>query len=136
MDEALLETFRRIYTAVQQGDFEALGENMTHDVEWALPPTVPWGGVHHGHLGVESVGEIFREHVDGIWSEPDEFLDLGDRVVVLGRVSGTGRASGEPFEVSFAHVWDLADGVPSRLHAYFDSAPIKTALGERASEAR
>ena len=134
MEDESIETLRRIYTAIQHGDFAELQRSVTHDVEWILPESVPWGGTHHGHLGVEALGEIFRDHVDGIWADPDEFLVADDeRVVVLGRVSGRGRSSGARFEVPFAHVWALTEGAPSRCRAYFDTAPITDALRDEAT---
>jgi ketosteroid isomerase-like protein len=126
---ATIDSLREIYTAIQRHDAERLSQALAHDIEWILPETVPWGGTHHGHLGVTALVEIFEEHVDGIWADPDELIDAGDRVVVLGRVSGTARSTGEEFEVPFAHVWALTDGVPSRFRGYYDTAPITTALG-------
>jgi uncharacterized protein len=128
MDEDLMRTFRAIYTAVQQGDADALAESLAHDVEWVFPEDLPWGGVHHGHLGVVSFAETFLEHVDGPWADVDEFMDADDRVVALGRISGRVRETGAEFEASFAHVWTLTDGVPSRLRGYYDTAPITAAL--------
>lgn len=130
MTDEPIEALRDVYTAIQHQDAARLSEALAHDIEWTLPETVPWGGTHHGHLGVMSVVEIFEEHVDGLWAEPDEFLDADDRVVVLGRVMGTARSSGEEFEVPFAHVWALTDGVPSRFRGYYDTAPITAALGD------
>jgi uncharacterized protein len=129
MDEQLTETLRRIYAAVQHGDTEELQGRLAHDIEWVLPESVPWGGTHHGHLGVEASREIFGDHVDGAWADPDEILDAGDSVVVLGRISGRGHATGRSFEVEFVHVWGITDGVPSRLRAYFDTARILSAIG-------
>jgi ketosteroid isomerase-like protein len=123
------ESLRELYAAIQRHDAERLAEGLAHDIEWTLPETVPWGGTRHGHLGVISMVEAFDEHVDGFWAEPDEVIDDGDdRVVVLGRISGAARASGEEFEVPFAHVWTLSDGVPSRFRAYYDTTPIIDAL--------
>jgi uncharacterized protein len=51
-------------------------------------------------------------------------------MIVLGRLRGRARASGQDFEVEFAHVWTMTDGMASRLHAYFDTAPIMAALGK------
>jgi ketosteroid isomerase-like protein len=128
MDEALRDKFRTIYSAIQAQDFDAVQENVAHDIEWALPESLPWGGVYHGHLGVAAMSEIYLEHVDGSWAEPDEFMEYGDTVVVLGRTRGRGLSSGVEFEVPFAHVWMLSDGVPRRFRGYLDSAPIATAL--------
>jgi ketosteroid isomerase-like protein len=128
VDEALHDTFRRIYSALQRGDAEALASSLSHDIEWVLPDGVPWGGTHHGHLGVVAVLEIFVDHVDGLWADIDELLQADGQIVALGRVSGQGRQSGEEFEVPFAQVWTLSDGIPSRMRAYYDTAPITAAL--------
>jgi ketosteroid isomerase-like protein len=129
MDEQQVETFRRIYTAVQRGDSEQLQQNLAHDIEWVLPDSVPWGGTHHGHLGVAAMRDVYEDHVDGSWADPDEIIWAeDDTVIVLGRIRGRVRASDESFEVSFAHVWRLSDGVPSSFRALFDTAPITEAL--------
>jgi ketosteroid isomerase-like protein len=74
------------------------------------------------------VVELHAEHVDGSWFDPDDFLDAGDRIVVLGRARGRAMATGEEFEVPFAHVWTLSDGVPSQFVGYVDATPIVAAL--------
>jgi uncharacterized protein len=130
VDEQVEITFRRIYAAIQRHDWEDLSRSLTHDVEFVTPESLPWGGTHHGPFGVETFAQAFADHVDGIWADPDEMICEDDRVVVLGRISGEVRATGRGFEVPFAHVWGLSDGVPSRFRAYLDTAPIHEALRE------
>lgn len=130
MDEDVEKTFRRIYAAIQRHDWDELSRSVTHDAEFETPESLPWGGTHHGPLGVETFAKLFAEHVEGIWADPDEMIAEDDRIVVLGRVSGEARSTGERFEVPFAHVWSLSDGMPSRLRAYLDTAPILAALRE------
>jgi uncharacterized protein len=126
--EEELHTLWCIYSAIQARDPVELRRRLAHDFELSLPEGLPWGGTRHGPEGVESVAEVFVEHVDGAWADPDDFLDAGERVVVLGRARGRARATGVEFEVPFAHVWALRDEVPSTLHAYFDPSPILEAL--------
>ena len=123
-----LENLRRIYDALLGPDVDELRSRAAHDIEITLPESVPWGGTRHGLDGIESLAESFQEHVEGSWADADDFLAVGDRVVVLGRIRGRSRTSGEEFEVPFVHVWGLTDGVPSVLRAYFDSLPILRAL--------
>jgi uncharacterized protein len=123
-----LENLREVYWAFQGPDVDDLRSRLAHDIVVMLPESVPWGGTRHGLDGIESLCERFQEHIDGSWAEPDDFLVAGDRVVVLGRVQGRIRRSGEEFEVPFAHVWELSDGVPSMLQAYFDPVPVLDAL--------
>jgi ketosteroid isomerase-like protein len=130
--QAEVKSLQRIYSAWQRRDTAELRSSLAHDVEWIIPDAVPWGGVHHGPDGVEALVEIFDEHVEGIWADPDDFLQDGDWIVVLGRISGSGRISGQHFEVPFAHVWGMTDGVPSHFRSYFDATPIMAALAGEA----
>ena len=128
MHEDDARSLRRIYDAMSREDVEEFVGDVAHDIEWNLPEAVPWGGTRHGQDGMRALAEIYQQHVEGTWADPDDFLDAGDRVVVLGRMRGRARSSGEEFEVEFAHVWALTDGVPSRFRGYFDTGPILAAL--------
>jgi uncharacterized protein len=128
-----VESLQRIYYAFSRWDVEELVADLAHDIEWSLPNTLPWGGTRHGHDGVNAFAAIFQDHVEGRWADPDDFLDAGDRMVVLGRLRGRATATGREFEVEFAHVWTMTDGVASQLRAYSDTAPIMDALGQAGS---
>jgi ketosteroid isomerase-like protein len=129
MPEPEIRALQRIYDAVSRWDIDEFARDVTHDFELILPETVPWGGTRHGRDGVEAFATVFRDHVEGQWADPDDFIDVGDLIVVLGRLRGRARATGEEYEVHFAHVWTLSDGMPSRCRSYFDTAPIMAALG-------
>jgi uncharacterized protein len=124
-----VDRVRSVYAAMARWDADALADAVAHDIEWTMPEALPWGGTHHGHDGVRTMAELFTDHVDGAWSDPDDFLDAGDRVVVLGRARGRARQTDREFEVGFAHVWGLTDGVPSSFRAYLDPSEILAALG-------
>ena len=128
MSEGDIDSLRRVYAALQDRDVDGLRSVLSHDAELTLPDGLPWGGTRHGPEGVENLLEIFLDHVEGTWAYADDFLDAGDRIVVLGRMSGRAKASGQAFEASFAHVWKVSQGVPSSCRAYVDTAPIVAAL--------
>lgn len=44
---------------------------------------------------------------EGFSAVPDEFIDGGDAVVVLGKYSGKYKATGKSFRAGFAHVWKI-----------------------------
>jgi ketosteroid isomerase-like protein len=125
-----VESLQRIYQALSSWDVDELVSDLAHDIELSLPDTLPWGGTHHGHEGVRAFVSVSNDHVEGRWADPDDFLDAGDRMVVLGRMRGRAKASGREYEVGFVHVWTMTDGVASRLRSYHDTAPIMAALGE------
>jgi ketosteroid isomerase-like protein len=126
--ELEIGSLRRIYDALSRWDIGEFADNVTHDFEFILPETVPWGGTRHGRDGVSAFATIFRDHVDGQWADADDFIDAGDVIVVLGRMRGRARASGQEYEAHFAHVWTLSDGMPSRCRSYFDTAPVMATL--------
>ena len=61
--------------------------------------------------------------------EPRELIDLGDRIVLLGDISGSGKASGVPVAEEFATVWVLKHGKVVRVEAYFDRVEGLAAVG-------
>jgi ketosteroid isomerase-like protein len=123
-----VSSVQRLYGLMESRDPAELRSSLTHDIELSLPEAVPWGGMYHGPDGVDTFVGILQDHVEGPWADPDDFLDAGDRIVVLGRSCGRARSSGQRFEVPFAHVWGLTDGMPSWFRAYFDTSPILAAL--------
>jgi uncharacterized protein len=133
MPEFEIRALQRIYEALSRWDVDEFINDVTHDFEFVLPETVPWGGTRHGHDGVAAFTTIFRDHVEGQWADADDFIDAGELIVVLGRLRGRARGSGDEFEVHFAHVWTLTDGMPSRCRSYFDTAPVMAALGSSGS---
>jgi len=124
-----IERVRVVYAAMARQDADELAEALAHDIECTMPAALPCGGTRHGPDGIQAMVELFSEHVEGAWADPDDFLDAGDRIVVLGRARGCVKGSGEDYEVGFAHVWGLTDGVPSSFRAYFDPSGILAALG-------
>ena len=128
MSEEELQALRRIYDAFSRWDVDELCRNVTHDFEMNLPETLPFGGTRHGYDGVRAFAVVYQDFIEGAWADPDDFLDAGDRVVVLGRMRGRAKATGQAFEMPFAHVWTLTDGVASRCRAYLDSAVVTLAL--------
>ena len=131
MSEHEVRALRGVYDAFDSRDVPAFVGGLAHDIEWRVPDVLPWGGVRHGHEGVTSFVAILDEHIDGGWGTPEEFLDVGERIVVLGRFSGVARATGVRFETRFAHVWTIRDGVPAGFDNFVDTAAIVAALEGR-----
>ena len=59
----------------------------------------------------------------------EEFLDAGERVVVLGHFRVRGKATGKTIDAPFAHVWTLREGKAVYHHNYVDTATILQSLG-------
>jgi ketosteroid isomerase-like protein len=101
--------------------FGATGEPM-----WSTTATdievhdhdIPDAGVYRGHAGYVQ----WLEDWAGAWSEfslePEEFIDVGDRVVAVFRMRATGRGSGVTVERGDAMVVEVRDGKAVRLDYY------------------
>jgi uncharacterized protein len=85
--------------------------------------------------GCKAFATVHQDQVQGQWADPDEFLDAGDRIIVLGRNRGRAARTGHPVEMQFAHVWTLTDGVASRCEVYTDSAPLGRCAVRRVARA-
>jgi len=112
-----LEAVRRAWDAWEAGDMAALFEFYAPDVEWDM--TGSWVadmGVYAGHDGIRSFFRQFREPFEDYWAHAEEFVDLGDRVVVRVRQGGRGKGSGVDIEMpSYWQVYTLRDGKAVRV---------------------
>jgi ketosteroid isomerase-like protein len=92
VSELNLDLARRTFEAFAERDLAALRELMHPDVEF-LPVTanITTGGEpYRGHEGMAR----YFEDIARVWADlrvfPDELIDSGEAVVVLGRVRGRG----------------------------------------------
>ena len=123
-----VQRLREVYDAFDRDDADVLVGLLAHDIEWRVPEVLPWGGTRHGPDGVRTCLDLLREHVAGGWGTPEEFLDVGGRVVVLGRFAGMARATGRDFETPSVDVWTCRDGVPTGLVHFVDTAIVLEAV--------
>jgi uncharacterized protein len=84
------------------------------------------------YRGVDGVREFFRLMLGPLsdWtSTVEEWIDAGDDVIAVIRVSGRGRKSGVPVEAVAAHVWSVRNGKLVRLHIYATREEALKAVG-------
>ena len=122
---------RRSYDAFARGDMAAVVADFHHDIEWHQAQGLPHGGLYRGRAEVERA--IFAPLEDEWWDEfeatPNEVLDAGAEVVVLGRYTGRAKATGRRLDVPFVHVWSVRDGKAIRFRQFLDTAGWVEALG-------
>jgi hypothetical protein len=131
MSEENVDIMRRGYEAFNHGDIETVMGLLDPEIEWQEPDVegMPARGTHHGPEAVaNNVFGAVVETWDDFQATPEEFLDAGDRVVVLGRIEGTGKATGRTIEAAYAHVWTLRDGKVVHHRNYVDTATLLQSL--------
>jgi ketosteroid isomerase-like protein len=122
-----IENLKRGYAAFNRGDVEAFMAHLDPEIEWRMPTGGADTSVYHGHDGIR---ELLKSTQD-VWSEynaePEEMIDLGDRVLVLVRAVGIGRGSGVPVEAPTAHLWTMRNGRAVHVQMYVNR---EDALGD------
>jgi hypothetical protein len=127
---AAVDIVRRSYEAFERGDLDGVLADMHPEIEWHQAQGLPHGGYYRG------IDEVRRNIFDPLdeewWDEfsavPDEFLDAGEHVVVLGRYRGVAKVTGRALDVPFVHVWTLAEGKAVRFRQFLDTAGWVAAL--------
>jgi ketosteroid isomerase-like protein len=125
MSDGNVALLRRSYEAFNRGDVAAVVEALDPGMEWDEPdlPGVSFSGEHRGREQLRrKVLEPVRDEIEGFQVEPEEFIDAGAQVVVLGRYRGHGRDTGIGLDAPFAHVWTMRGGKPVRYRDYYDTA--------------
>jgi ketosteroid isomerase-like protein len=126
-----IELIRGGYEAFARQDIPAVLERFDEDIEWTAPDTLPTGGTHRGHDGVASFFASLPESWVELRVQPEEYLDAGDAVVVLGTHHGRGHNDVE-FDAGFVHVWNVRDGKAVRFRETIDTAKMLPALDAQA----
>jgi uncharacterized protein len=114
--------------------------NETGDFDWELiAPEVQWNAFRfapvatfRGHAGVRQWLLEVSEMFDGLEIEPEEFLDGGDRVVVVSTMSGRGRGSGAETEQRLVSVWTFREGKIVRHDSFTDRDEALREVGLKA----
>jgi ketosteroid isomerase-like protein len=129
MSNSNLAVLREGYQNFAKGNIPAVLEVFEPDIEWTEAEGFPYGGTYKGPNDVmENVFMKLGTEWDGFSVAPDEFIDAGDKIVVLGKYSGTYKETGRSFEADFAHVWTLKDGKATKFVQYTDTALVQKAL--------
>jgi uncharacterized protein len=122
------------YEALERGDAAPLLDLLADDFEWVEPdlPGYPLAGVHRGAAGMATgVLTPLAELLDGLTFFLEDVVVGGGREVVTGVMRGRPAGAGEDWELPFAHVFVVVDGVAVRGSAYFDRSRLTLAAGRR-----
>ncbi|MCV2460319.1 nuclear transport factor 2 family protein [Streptomyces sp. ICN988] len=129
--EATRSVVRDFLTARMAGDTGRLVELFADEVDWLLAenPAVPW--IRPRSTGAEAAAQFteLAEHTvpEDARASVDTFLVDGRDAVLMGRLSGTVRATGKSFEGPFALRLTVEGGRITRHHLYENSLSIAQA---------
>jgi ketosteroid isomerase-like protein len=132
MSRENVELLRQSYEALNRAF--ASGEDLLPVIREGTDPdlVVEMGvleGTFHGPEGFKDFIEGQLAIIQDLRSDPDEFIDAGDRVVVPFRLSGRAKKTGIPIEYHYVHVWTFRGEKAVHLRLYASKAKALEAVG-------
>jgi len=119
---------RAFYDALARGDVPAILDLLHPEVEWRAPESVPWGGTFHGREGFQQfIGKLLGQPAE-LRREVRDYLDAGERVVVLLRQMGRRKGGQTEYDVPEAQIWTVRHGRVVDFEGYFDTSIVLRAL--------
>jgi ketosteroid isomerase-like protein len=133
MSQKNVELARDLFEQWSAGNYESLIESAHPDVEIFSRFASFGGEPFRGPEGVRQwVAEI--EQTFGRFKvRTDDFLDLGDRVLALGRINLEGKASGIEIEQPMGWLLEMHDGKLARMFFYSSHAEAREAARKQGS---
>jgi ketosteroid isomerase-like protein len=122
ISEQNLEIVRSIYRLWSR---EESARHLIHpDIEYVNPPYAVESGVRRGRTSLGRIRQVYPDfHV-----EPEQFIDAGEDVVVIGVARGTS-ASGVEAQWRQGYVWTIRDGQAIRFRWFNQPAEAIEAAG-------
>jgi ketosteroid isomerase-like protein len=125
MSQDNVEVVRAIYAAWLQG--ESARDFIDPEIEYVNPPDAVETGTRRGRHAFAGIRDAYED----VRIEPTQFIDAGDEVVVIARVTGTGRGSGVDIDWRHGYIWTLRDGKGVRFRWFNKSEQALAAAGLR-----
>jgi ketosteroid isomerase-like protein len=129
-----VEAFRRssLLTdpSLPESEWAASFQRLFHpDVEWVIAKEHP---AARTVVGYDEIADYLREWqamLPGVRFEADRLLDAGEKVLAIGRASGTGAGSGAEIDVPLALLSTFREGLIVRIQEYLNPDEALKAVG-------
>jgi ketosteroid isomerase-like protein len=129
MSQSDIEALRARYEAVSRGDRAALYRDVHPGFALRTPERGPNAGTYLGGEEATRFMEDFWEPFEEVIVEPQEFLERGDRIVVLLLARQRPKGSSAFVESQVAMLWTMRNGKPIRGEMYSQREKALEALG-------
>ena len=132
MSQENVEVVRRVTDVMDAEGFETalpvFLEAANPDVEWREDPAWPGSSTYRG---IEQVRQVILDRMDTLDfdQQTEDLIDVDDRVVVLVRWVGRGKASGAQGELSMAMVWTVREQAITSVEFFLDRTRALEAVG-------
>jgi uncharacterized protein len=119
-----LEVVQQFYEAFGRGDVTAVVNLVASEVDWEgiVPATLPYAGRRRTPQEVADFFAALERAAETAVFEPQEFIEAGENVTVLGWVKSTARDTRHTFESEWVHVFTVTGGKITRWRGFFNTA--------------
>jgi ketosteroid isomerase-like protein len=127
-----VEAIRRVYAAMARGDFWAAREVFDPEIVWEWSSSLSGlTGVaaYHGIEGVEAATRDFFKAWDWYSQEAEEFIEIGNDVLVITRTHARMKGSEREVEGRAAELWTFRGSKVVRHKSYDSPAEALEAAG-------
>jgi ketosteroid isomerase-like protein len=115
MSEENVEVVRAAYACLNRGAFDAGLALMHPEAEWVEDPRVPGARTRRGRAEIRQYVESMDRYWRGMHFEPERFVERGDEVLALGRLTAQSPRGGPQIDRTFDQMVTLRDGKIIRL---------------------
>ena len=126
------DVVRGIYAAFGKGDVPGAVALMAPDIVWNEAENFLYAD-RNPYVGPQAVLEgVFARigaDFDSFATVPEEIIDGGDRVVMLGRYVGKHKGTGKSINMQVVHVWRVSGGKLTHFQQYTDTLQAARAAG-------
>lgn len=121
---------RRYLDALVGGDIATIADSFAENATWSMHGDLPVSGTHHGRESIMSfligAGSLFVAGTQR-FELGDPLVD-GEHAVLEWRVTGTGAATGLPYDNRYAGIFVVRDGRIVEVREYLDTRHAASVL--------
>ena len=133
MSQENVEVVQRAVEAWNADDLDAFLAELHADLEWhpSIEPGLEGTAtIYRGHDGARKAWREYRgEAWERLTSRPQEVRDLGESVLLLGRIEFTARTTGIEFSQEIGELFELRGGKIVRARDFLTHADALEAAG-------
>lgn len=125
------EIIEELYANFKAGNGEGIANSFDPAIVWEQMEGFPNGGKYEGAGSIfKNVFAQFPKYWEGWGAQPDEFLEMDDRVFVLGHYVGKSKSTETRIKAPIVHIYTLKNGKIVHFKQYTDTHIIQKALNE------
>jgi uncharacterized protein len=110
MSRENVEAVRRMYEALNTGDWEGVYAETSPEFEWETDPRHPSAGIYRGREAFQRFLEDLEDPFEQTVTEPEKIFAKGDRVVAFIRIRRRPSGSSSEVEIRIGELYTLRGG--------------------------